>query len=118
MQKPALGRKLEAPGNVAGVRSLIRGNRAKAAVPEAGAKAPAKASIPRWYLFGGDLLLVALALLTAYKSPGPLSWKQMVFCVVVVAIGAGLGVFAIGATEPSQNDARMKRGPFAGGRRE
>jgi hypothetical protein len=73
----------------AGVRSLMRGNNAPASV------APPKPSIPRWYLFAGDVLLVALALLTIYKSPHPLSWEREVFCAALVILAAVLAVIAL-----------------------
>jgi hypothetical protein len=138
VQKPALGRKLEtlmsrapvqapagetepasaqAPARGAGVRSLIRGNRAKAASERLPAPST-RMRIPRWYLFGGDLLLVALALIIAYKSPGPLTWKQTLFCTLVVVLGACLAIIAICAGESPQEGARPKIGPFSNGRRE
>jgi hypothetical protein len=73
----------------AGVRSLMRGHQA----PAPGA-AP-KPVIPRWYLFAGDILLVALALLTIYKSPHPLSWPRELFCAALVTLAAVLAVIAL-----------------------
>jgi hypothetical protein len=54
-----------------------------------------KAVIPRWYLFAGDVLLVALALTTAYKSPHPLSWARELFCAALVMLAAILAVAAL-----------------------
>ncbi len=96
----------------AGVRSLIRGNRSRTA-DEGRSALPAKTGIPRWYLFGGDLLLVALALLTAYKSPRPLGWKEIVFCSLAVALGACLAIIAVGTGEPPHETRRAKTSPFA-----
>ena len=73
----------------AGVRSLMRGHQ----VPAPGA-AP-KPAIPRWYLYAGDVLLVALALLTIYKSPHPLSWPRELFCAALVLLAAVLAVIAL-----------------------
>jgi hypothetical protein len=64
------------------------------------------------------LLLVALALITAYKSPRPLNWKEIVFCALVVVLGACLAILAIGDGESPQEGAETKSGPFSNGRRE
>lgn len=103
------------PAKAAGVGSLIRGNRAHGA-SERVVTNRTQVGIPRWYLFGGDLLLVALALITAYKSPRPLTWQEMLFCAVVVALGACLAIIAVSAGEPPPESPRMKTGPFANGR--
>ena len=81
----------------AGVRSLMRGhNQPVAAVPVAPiAPATTKAVIPRWYLFAGDLLLVALALMTVCKSPYPLSWPRALFCTTLVVLAAVLAIMAL-----------------------
>jgi len=71
-----------------GVQSLMRG-------PSTLAPSAAKADIPRWYLFAGDVLLVTLALLTLYFSPHPLSWKRELFCISVVGVAANLAVIAL-----------------------
>jgi peptidoglycan/LPS O-acetylase OafA/YrhL len=112
MAKPGLGRDLgtlmarnpkEAAAPVgAGVRSLMRGHNPPAA---AAAPAPAAVSapstptpapvIPRWYFFAGDVVLVALALVTIYKSPHPLSWPRELFCAAVVILAAALAVLAL-----------------------
>jgi hypothetical protein len=108
MAKPGLGRDLgalmgrnpkegAAPVS-AGVRSLMRGSN-----PPAPATAPVapiapvapKAVIPRWYLFAGDLLLVALAVVTIFKSPHPLSWERELFCSSLVILAAVLAVIAL-----------------------
>lgn len=78
----------------AGVRSLMRGNDAPKVVVQ-GQSNPPKPAIPRWYLFAGDVLLVALALLTVYKSPHPLSLGREVFCAVLVLLAAVLAVVAL-----------------------
>ena len=101
MAKPALGRDLgklmgRAPNDTgadsvgrpplpgAGVRSLLQG---QAAAP--------KPVIPRWYLFAGDALLIALALITAFVGPHPLSLAREVFCVATALLAALLAVFAV-----------------------
>lgn len=116
MSKQALGRNLEAllegknqnaakpetPAPAAdsvspGVRVLMRGS---APAPEAAPASPAipssrKPPIPRWYLFAGDVLLAALALIILWKSPHPLSWQRELFCAGAVALGACLAVIAL-----------------------
>ena len=104
MAKQGLGRDLgalmgpnpkEAAAPVgAGVRSLMRGHNPPASSVPVKPVAPMPA-IPRWYLFAGDLLLVALALLTLYKSPHPLSWPRELFCAALVILAAGLAVLAL-----------------------
>jgi hypothetical protein len=88
----------------AGVRSLMRGHNPPVAAMPAAPVAPktlpiapptTKAVIPRWYLFAGDLLLVALALLTVYKSPHPLSWPRALFCTTLVILAAVLAIVAL-----------------------
>jgi hypothetical protein len=99
MAKQVLGRNLEALRNVgakgatpetaplsSGVRSLMRGHQS---TPHA-----RKFVVPRWYLFGGDILLTALALIVLCKSPHPLTWRKELFCVAAVALG---GCLALGA---------------------
>ncbi|HEY3864100.1 MAG TPA: hypothetical protein VGO59_19700 [Verrucomicrobiae bacterium] len=71
-----------------GVQSLMRGG--APAQP-----APSKPAIPRWYLFAGDVLLVTLALITIYKSPGPLSWPREIFCAALVILAAALAIIAL-----------------------
>ena len=72
----------------AGVKSLMQSQ------PVAAPKPP-KHRIPRWYLFAGDTLLIALALVTVYKSPSPLSLPREIFCVALVLIAAALAIIAI-----------------------
>jgi len=69
-----------------GMRSLLRG--------QPPAAAPGRGRIPRWYLFGADLLLVALALIVMYKSPVPLTGMERLFGVAAVALGAFLALIA------------------------
>jgi hypothetical protein len=105
MPKPVLGRGLghllgrkpkdaapttptEAPVG-AGVDSLLRGH-----CPPPSEAAP-KGNFPRWYLFAGDVLLVALALITIYRSPRPVSWKTELFCGATVALAAVLAAIAV-----------------------
>jgi hypothetical protein len=110
MAKQSLGRDLgtlmrpspkEAAAPVgAGVRSLMRGHNPPAPVASVAAPAPIppvapKPLIPRWYLFVGDLLLVALAVATIFKSPHPLSWQREVFCAALVIMAALLAVLAL-----------------------
>jgi len=110
MAKQGLGRNLgtlmapspkEAAAPVgAGVRSLMRGNNPPTAAtpvraPEPAATVAPKPAVPRWYLFAGDVLLVALALVTIYKSPHPLSWQREFFCAALVIVAAVLAVVAL-----------------------
>jgi hypothetical protein len=106
MAKQVLGRNLEelleagvqranspfaaksAPAN-SGVRSLMRGH--PSATPEA---TKTKSTVPVWYLFCGDILLAALALVIVCKSPHPLSWQKELFCAAAVVLG---GCLALGA---------------------
>jgi hypothetical protein len=134
VQRPALGRKLESLLNnpppesgadpasppsaatpslakSAGVNSLMRGKSPATAAKPAPAASHSPANpgflgIPRWYLFGGDLLLVALALIITFKSPSPLDWKKIVFCCAVVAIGGFLAVLAVKPTEPDKSSPK------------
>jgi hypothetical protein len=76
----------------AGVRSLMRGHNPPAPAP---APVAPKPLVPRWYLLAGDVLLVALALLTLYKSPHPLSWPRGLFCAALVILAAALAVLAL-----------------------
>jgi hypothetical protein len=99
----------------AGVRSLMRGH--DAPLPEA----PSKTVVPRWYLFAGDILLVALALLTIYKSPHPLSWQREVFCAAMVILAGVLAVIALlipetKAPTPSQQLLRAGAGVMTKGK--
>jgi hypothetical protein len=111
MPKPVLGRDLgtllgpspkEGASPVsAGVRSLMGGN----GPPPAAAPKPL---IPRWYLFAGDVLLVALALITAWMSHHPLSWQREVFCGALMILAALLAVLALFTREagtPASDDA-------------
>jgi hypothetical protein len=125
MAKQVLGRNLEAlqdagAGKIqasapeiepvgSGVRSLMRGHQPNpASQPKV---APArKPVIPLWYIFGADILLAALALAIAFKSPHPLTWQRELFCAAAVALG---GCLALGAVwladigEPSGARARI-----------
>ena len=106
MPKPVMGRKLgvllgKRPGAEAvsplpspsdphsgpGMRSLFRGYPASSR--------PRHCGIPRWYLFGADLLLVAAALMVMSRSPAPLTGNEKLFGVAAVAIGAILALIAI-----------------------
>jgi hypothetical protein len=80
----------------AGVRSLMSGQHPPASV-QAASPAPVatKPIVPRWYLLAGDVLLVALALMTLYKSPHPLSWQRELFCSALVVLAAVLAVLAL-----------------------
>jgi hypothetical protein len=101
MAKQSLGRDLgalmgpnpkEAAAPVgAGVRSLMRGHNP----PAPAAPVAPKPAIPRWYLFAGDVLLVALAVATIFKSPHPLSWPRELFCAALVIVAAVLAVLAL-----------------------
>jgi hypothetical protein len=54
-----------------------------------------KSVVPRWYLFGGDILLTALALVIVFKSPHPLTWGKELFCAAVVVVGGCLALAAV-----------------------
>jgi len=104
--KPVMGRKLgalmgknpgagaasrlpapEDPPSGSGMRSLFRGHPPSARPP--------RLRIPKWYLFGADLLLVAAALIVMSKGPTPLTGNEKFFGVVAVVLAAGLGLIAI-----------------------
>jgi hypothetical protein len=107
MAKQVLGRNLEelleagvkranspfasktAPTN-SGVRSLMRGQPSDP--PET---TKTKSAVPGWYLFCGDILLAALALVIVCKSPRPLSWQREVFCAGAVMLGGCLALAAV-----------------------
>ena len=76
-----------------GVRSLMRGQQTTPVEPPAAASTR-KSVVPAWYLFGGDILLSALALVIVCKSPHPLSWQRELFCAAAVVLG---GCLALGA---------------------
>ena len=112
--KPVIGRKLDAlmdkrenrgaapsicspdprPSG-AGVRSLMNGQ--PAITP------PPRARVPRWYLFGADLLLVAVALVVLCKHPAPLTGIEKLFGVGAVVIGAALAVIATCMRDPKDS---------------
>ena len=71
-----------------GMRSLFRGH--PAALPQR-----RQARIPRWYLFGADLALVAMALLVMCKSPAPLTGNEKFFGAAAVVLGAILALIGI-----------------------
>ena len=95
MGKPPSSEKLNPPlasgegkASEPGMRSLFRGHPTTSP--------PRRRSfVPRWYLFGADLLLVAAALVVMYKSPAPLTGNEKLFGVAAVAIGAVLALIAI-----------------------
>jgi hypothetical protein len=107
MPKQVLGRDLGAllgrspkegaPPLSAGVGSLMRGHSPQ---PPA---AP-KPLIPRWYLFAGDVLLVALALITLCKSHHPLSWPRALFCAALVMLAALLALLALFTRDGGTSD--------------
>lgn len=70
-----------------GLRSLFRG--------DPPSSPPRRSRIPRWYLYGADLLLVATALMVMYRSPAPLSGNEKFFGVAAVVLGASLALIAI-----------------------
>ena len=106
--KPVIGRKLESlmgkppsseslnpplPGSEGkasepGMRSLFRGHPTTSPPKR-------RSYVPKWYLFGADLLLVAAALIVMYKGPAPLTGNEKLFGVAAVAIGAILALIAI-----------------------
>lgn len=75
-----------------GMRSLFRGHPPSSP--------PRHSRVPRWYLFGADLLLVATALMVMYKSPAPLSGNEKFFGAVAVVLGASLALMAICMRDP------------------
>jgi hypothetical protein len=104
--KPVIGRKLgwlmgkrpgaraasrlpspDDPPSGPGMRSLFRGHPPSSR--------PRRWRIPRWYLFGADLLLVAAALMVMSRSPAPLTGNEKFFGVAAVVLGASLGLIAI-----------------------
>ena len=91
--KPKEGTAPAPPPVGAGVRSLMTGH--KTPTPAATPNQASKPGLPRWYLFAGDVLLVALALLTIYESPHPLSWQREVYCAALVILAAVLAVIAL-----------------------
>jgi hypothetical protein len=118
--KPALGRDLgklmgrapnesgEIPGTAkpaplgAGVRSLMQSQ------PLAAPKQTTH-RVPRWYLFAGDTLLIALALVIIYKSPSPLSLPREIFCIAIVVLAASLAIFAL-LTPESEAQPELRAG--------
>jgi len=70
-----------------GMRSLFRG--------DPPTSRPRRWSVPRWYLFGADLLLVAAALMVMSQSRAPLTGNEKFFGVAAVVLGASLGLIAI-----------------------
>jgi hypothetical protein len=70
-----------------GMRSLFRGHPPSSP--------PRRSRIPRWYLFGADLVLIAAALMVMYKSPAPLSGNEKLFGVAAVVLGASLALIAV-----------------------
>jgi hypothetical protein len=75
-----------------GMRSLFRGHPPSSP--------PRRSRIPRWYLFGADLFLMAAALMVMYKSPAPLSGNEKFFGVAAVVLGAGLALIAVCMRDP------------------
>jgi hypothetical protein len=76
------------------MESLINGS----AAPEK----PRRLLCPRWYLFGADLVLVAVALFVLYKHPAPFTGVAKLFGVVAIVIGALLAVIATCLRDPKQ----------------
>ena len=79
-------RKADKPAT-AGVSSLLSGNRQGLTSKDGG--------FPRWYLFGADLLLVAMALVVLYRSDAPFGGWSKVFGICAVSLGALLAVAAV-----------------------
>jgi len=77
-----------------GVRSLMRGHQGIVAKP-AEAAPQRRSMVPGWYLFGGDIVLAALALVIVGKSPHPLTWQRELFCAGAVILGGCLALGAI-----------------------
>ena len=82
--------RLPAPGDPpsgSGMRSLFRGHPPSSP--------PRHSRIPRWYLFGADLLLVAAALMVMSQHRAPLSDNEKLFGVTAVVLGLILGLIGI-----------------------
>ncbi len=110
MGSAAKGETGQAPVSL-GVRTLMRETKPEPAPLEAAPKpapvpaptpaplcapvAEPRSIVPRWYLFAGDVLLVAMAIATVCLSPRPLSWQREVFCAALVVVAAILAVVAI-----------------------
>lgn len=93
----------------AGVKSLMQNQ--PVAAPQ-----PAKHQIPRWYLFAGDTLLIAMALVIVYKSPSPLSIRREIFCVGLVVVAAALAIAALLMSEgEAQPESRAGAGVMPNG---
>jgi hypothetical protein len=83
----------ENPSPGPGVRSLFRGH------PPSSPRRHSR--IPRWYLLGADLILMAAALVVMYRGPAPLSGNETLFGVAAVVLGAGLALIAICMRDPT-----------------
>ncbi len=77
-----------------GVGTLLRGN-------------TGGPTAPRWYLYGGDVLLTVLGLIIAFKSRHPLSTGRELFCAGVVTLGACLALAAAWNEEVLRAGARI-----------
>ena len=120
MAKPVLGRDLgKLMGRTPDESGTLPGAPAQPAPPGAGVRslmqgqpaAAPKHSIPRWYLFAADALLIALALITVFRGPHPLSLAREIFCVATVLLAAVFAVIAILMPDP---DARPPSSAGAG----
>jgi len=86
----------DVPPSGPGMRSLFRGDPT--------ASRPRLKRLPRWYLFGADLVLMATALLVMFKSPTPLSGNEKFFGAVAVALGASLALIALCVKDSADKD--------------
>ena len=99
----------------AGVRSLMQSQ--PVAVPKQTKQTKQTThGVPRWYLFAGDTLLIALALVIIYISPSPLSFPREIFCIAIVVLAASLAIFApLTPESEAQPDLRAGAGVMANG---
>jgi len=81
-----------------GVRSLMRGHQPTVSSPPT-PTSTRRSVVPRWYLFAGDVLLAALALVIVCTSPHPLSWQRQLFCAAAVFLGGCLALAAVWRTD-------------------
>jgi hypothetical protein len=103
-----------------GVRSLMRGTQAESPFAEPVAattsvtiekvKTQSAQTVPRWYLFAGDVLLVALALFVFFRNPKP-TWKEELFAIIIVALGGVLGALAVGYNPASATPFQAEQPP-------
>jgi len=97
-----------------GVRSLMRGQPTTAGPLEA--TSTQRPALPGWYLFGGDILLTAVAVVVACKSPHPLTWGRELFCATTVVLGGCLAAAAVLLAEDRDDSSGAGAGIMADGK--